>query len=85
MQDPLNYDLVFRVAAVSRCYRAETSNLELESGIYRVHQFTKVTIYMAEFQLKVINFKRKSASKYEFNRQFIISFLLYFELRQLTI
>jgi seryl-tRNA synthetase len=33
---------VCRVAAVSRCYRAETSDIAEEKGIYRVHQFTKV-------------------------------------------
>ncbi len=35
-------DLPKKVASVSRCYRAETSDVEAESGIYRVHQFTKV-------------------------------------------
>ncbi|XP_013412289.1 serine--tRNA ligase, mitochondrial [Lingula anatina] len=34
-----------RVCAVSRCYRAETSNREEEKGIYRVHQFTKVEMF----------------------------------------
>ena len=31
-----------RVTAVSRCFRAETSDIAEEKGIYRVHQFTKV-------------------------------------------
>ena len=36
--------MCFRVAAVSRCYRAETSAIAEEKGIYRVHQFTKVSV-----------------------------------------
>lgn len=31
--------------AVSRCYRAETSGLQEERGIYRVHHFTKVEMF----------------------------------------
>lgn len=38
-------ELPVKLAAVSRCYRAETSNLPHESGIYRVHQFTKVEMF----------------------------------------
>ncbi|XP_076464341.1 serine--tRNA ligase-like [Babylonia areolata] len=38
-------DLPKRVAAVSRCYRAETSDIAEEKGIYRVHQFTKVEMF----------------------------------------
>lgn len=34
-----------KVAAVSRCFRAETSKLQEERGIYRVHQFTKVEMF----------------------------------------
>lgn len=37
--------LPMKVAAVSRCYRAETSGLREEKGIYRVHQFTKVEMF----------------------------------------
>ncbi|XP_050099469.1 serine--tRNA ligase, mitochondrial [Anopheles aquasalis] len=37
--------LPLRLAAVSRCYRAETSALHEEKGIYRVHQFTKVEMF----------------------------------------
>lgn len=37
--------LPIKMAAVSRCYRAETSNLIEEKGIYRVHQFTKVEMF----------------------------------------
>ncbi|XP_013103727.2 serine--tRNA ligase, mitochondrial isoform X2 [Stomoxys calcitrans] len=37
--------LPIKVAAVSRCYRAETSGLNEEKGIYRVHQFTKVEMF----------------------------------------
>lgn len=37
--------LPVKVAAVSRCYRAETSGLHEEKGIYRVHQFTKVEMF----------------------------------------
>lgn len=31
--------------AVSRCFRAETSGLQDEKGIYRVHNFTKVEMF----------------------------------------
>jgi seryl-tRNA synthetase len=34
-----------KVTAVSRCFRAETSGLQEEKGIYRVHQFTKVEMF----------------------------------------
>lgn len=34
-----------KVTAVSRCFRAETSRLQEEKGIYRVHQFTKVEMF----------------------------------------
>lgn len=34
-----------KVTAVSRCFRAETSRLNEEKGIYRVHQFTKVEMF----------------------------------------
>ncbi|ALC47788.1 Aats-ser [Drosophila busckii] len=37
--------LPLKLAAVSRCYRAETSGLHEEKGIYRVHQFTKVEMF----------------------------------------
>lgn len=37
--------LPVKVAAVSKCFRAETSNLQEEKGIYRVHQFTKVEMF----------------------------------------
>ncbi|KAF0291951.1 Serine--tRNA ligase, mitochondrial [Amphibalanus amphitrite] len=37
--------LPLRLAAVSRCFRPEVSNLESEAGIYRVHQFTKVEMF----------------------------------------
>ncbi|CAG9101963.1 unnamed protein product [Plutella xylostella] len=38
--------LPLKLAAVSRCYRAETSNVLEERGIYRVHQFTKVEMFV---------------------------------------
>ncbi|CAB0005730.1 unnamed protein product [Nesidiocoris tenuis] len=38
-------DLPLKIAAVSRCFRAETSKISEERGIYRVHQFTKVEMY----------------------------------------
>ncbi|KAJ8686262.1 hypothetical protein QAD02_022056 [Eretmocerus hayati] len=38
--------LPLKLAAVSRCYRAEVSNLSEERGIYRVHQFTKVEMFI---------------------------------------
>lgn len=37
--------LPLKLAAVSRCYRAEISNLADERGLYRVHQFTKVEMF----------------------------------------
>lgn len=37
--------LPVKVTAVSRCFRAETSKLQEERGIYRVHQFTKVEMF----------------------------------------
>ena len=36
-----NFFNVYRVCTVSRCFRAETA--EVEKGIYRVHQFYKVS------------------------------------------
>ncbi|XP_017775671.1 PREDICTED: serine--tRNA ligase, mitochondrial [Nicrophorus vespilloides] len=38
-------ELPLKVATVSRCFRAETSSLAEESGIYRVHNFTKVEMF----------------------------------------
>ncbi|KAK4881291.1 hypothetical protein RN001_004610 [Aquatica leii] len=38
-------ELPIKLAAVSRCYRAETSSISEERGIYRVHQFTKVEMF----------------------------------------
>jgi len=38
-------ELPLKLAAISRCYRAETSSLEEERGLYRVHEFTKVEIF----------------------------------------
>ena len=35
-------ELPLKLAAVSRCYRAETGGAKEEAGLYRVHQFTKV-------------------------------------------
>ncbi|XP_018025304.1 serine--tRNA ligase, mitochondrial isoform X2 [Hyalella azteca] len=37
--------LPLKLCAVSRCYRAETSKLKLEQGIFRVHHFTKVEMF----------------------------------------
>ncbi|XP_044756528.1 serine--tRNA ligase, mitochondrial [Coccinella septempunctata] len=39
-------ELPLKLAAVSRCYRAETSNLAEEKGLYRVHEFTKVEMFV---------------------------------------
>ncbi|XP_034948589.1 serine--tRNA ligase, mitochondrial isoform X2 [Chelonus insularis] len=39
------HDLPLKLAAVSRCFRAEISNSADEHGIYRVHQFTKVEMF----------------------------------------
>ena len=35
-----------KLAAVSRCYRAETSRTKDEGGLYRVHTFTKVEMFV---------------------------------------
>ncbi|KAL4707852.1 hypothetical protein ACJJTC_001798 [Scirpophaga incertulas] len=40
------HSLPLKLAAVSRCYRAETSNVIEERGIYRVHQFSKVEMFI---------------------------------------
>ncbi|XP_026462470.1 serine--tRNA ligase, mitochondrial-like [Ctenocephalides felis] len=42
----LNVDDPIKYAAISRCYRAETSGVAQEKGIYRVHQFTKVEMFL---------------------------------------
>lgn len=34
-----------KLMAGSRCYRAETSGLQEEKGIFRVHNFTKVEMF----------------------------------------
>jgi len=39
-------DLPLKLAAVSRCYRAETGGAKEEAGLYRVHQFTKVEMFV---------------------------------------
>ncbi|KAJ8961476.1 hypothetical protein NQ318_014724 [Aromia moschata] len=39
-------ELPVKLAAVSRCYRAETSSVAEERGIYRVHEFTKVEMFV---------------------------------------
>jgi len=41
--------LPLKLCSVSRCYRAEVSNIAEEKGIYRVHQFTKVEMFGACF------------------------------------
>ncbi|XP_032674636.1 serine--tRNA ligase, mitochondrial isoform X2 [Odontomachus brunneus] len=47
MNTMLSYDeLPVKLAAVSRCYRAETSTSLDQRGIYRVHQFTKVEMFV---------------------------------------
>ncbi|KAL0269681.1 UNVERIFIED_CONTAM: hypothetical protein PYX00_007330 [Menopon gallinae] len=38
-------DLPICFASVSRCHRAEISELSQEQGLYRVHQFTKVEMF----------------------------------------
>ncbi|XP_076308918.1 seryl-tRNA synthetase, mitochondrial [Tachypleus tridentatus] len=38
-------DLPQKLAAMSRCFRAETSTVQEEKGIFRVHQFTKVEMF----------------------------------------
>ncbi|XP_036146272.1 serine--tRNA ligase, mitochondrial isoform X2 [Monomorium pharaonis] len=47
MNTVLSYDMLpMKLAAVSRCYRAEGSGTLDERGIYRVHQFTKVEMFV---------------------------------------
>lgn len=38
-------ELPLRLAAVSRCFRAETTHSSEARGLYRVHQFTKVEMF----------------------------------------
>ncbi|XP_071080067.1 serine--tRNA ligase, mitochondrial-like [Haliotis cracherodii] len=46
MNEELQLDqLPVKLSSISRCYRAETSELQEEKGIYRVHQFTKVELF----------------------------------------
>ncbi|KAL2746344.1 hypothetical protein V1477_004714 [Vespula maculifrons] len=45
-------DLPLKMAAISRCYRAEISSIMNEKGIYRVHQFTKVEMFACSEQNK---------------------------------
>ena len=46
---------IARVCAVSRCYRTEVSALEEEQGIYRVHQFTKVSLFFLFINIQNFN------------------------------
>jgi len=39
-------NLPLKLAAVSRCYRAETGRAKEEAGLYRVHHFTKVEMFV---------------------------------------
>ncbi|XP_057327751.1 serine--tRNA ligase, mitochondrial [Microplitis mediator] len=48
--------LPVKLAAVSRCFRAEASNNAEESGIYRVHQFTKVEMFACASENKSSEF-----------------------------
>lgn len=41
----ISSELPIKLMAVSRCYRAETSGLQEERGIYRVHNFSKVEMF----------------------------------------
>ncbi|XP_031836659.2 seryl-tRNA synthetase, mitochondrial [Nomia melanderi] len=47
-------ELPLKLAAVSRCFRAETSKLSEERGIYRAHQFTKVEMFVCTEQEKSV-------------------------------
>ncbi|KZC10039.1 PREDICTED: serine--tRNA ligase, mitochondrial [Dufourea novaeangliae] len=47
-------ELPLKLAAVSRCFRAETSRMAEERGIYRVHQFTKVEMFVCSVQEKSV-------------------------------
>lgn len=38
-------ELPKRIVTCSRCFRAETADISRETGIYRVHQFTKVEMF----------------------------------------
>ncbi|XP_060524251.1 serine--tRNA ligase, mitochondrial [Cylas formicarius] len=39
-------NLPLKLCSVSRCYRAETSSIAEERGIFRVHEFTKVEMFI---------------------------------------
>nr|XP_033326796.1 serine--tRNA ligase, mitochondrial [Megalopta genalis] len=45
-------ELPLKLAAVSRCFRAEISSVSDQKGIYRVHQFTKVEMFVCSAQEK---------------------------------
>ncbi|KAI4494003.1 hypothetical protein M0802_009379 [Mischocyttarus mexicanus] len=45
-------DLPLKMTAISRCYRAEISSTSNERGIFRVHQFTKVEMFVCSEQNK---------------------------------
>ncbi|XP_076678736.1 seryl-tRNA synthetase, mitochondrial isoform X1 [Andrena cerasifolii] len=47
-------ELPLKMAAVSRCFRAETSSIMEERGIYRVHQFTKVEMFVCSTHEKSV-------------------------------
>merc|ERR1712029_16172 len=44
-KESVKSDGIRRYAAVSRCYRAESTRGQRERGIYRVHHFTKVEMF----------------------------------------
>ncbi|KAG7190387.1 hypothetical protein KM043_006495 [Ampulex compressa] len=55
MNNILPYEkLPLKLAAVSRCFRAETSRIADQKGIYRVHQFTKVEMFVCSEQEKSV-------------------------------
>jgi len=41
-----NDDLPLKLCAISRCYRAEASQNKFDKGLYRVHQFNKVEMFL---------------------------------------
>ncbi|XP_066248767.1 serine--tRNA ligase, mitochondrial-like [Euwallacea similis] len=45
-------ELPLKLCSVSRCYRAETSSIAEERGIFRVHEFTKVEMFIVAHPLQ---------------------------------
>lgn len=52
-------ELPLRLAAVSRCFRAETTHSSEARGLFRVHQFTKVCFQVKRFFITSLKYVLK--------------------------